>query len=347
MKNKNYTLKLLMIILSLIGTILMAGTIGSASISIIDFFRILLSRVPFLEEWIQQDNLLDSHRIIVMNLRLPRIILALIGGAGLAFAGVIFQGVFSNPMAEPYLLGVSSGAAMGATLAAILNIQIRLIGFGTIGLFAFAGSLLVMFLIFAISKIQGKTSISVLLLIGLAINSFFSALISLIMMFNQDKVEEVYFWTMGSFKNATWEKVIVVGIIVLMISLYSFRYSKELDIIMIGDEQAKSLGIEVDTIKKKLLILASLGSAVIVAASGIIGFVGLIIPHCARLITGEAHKKLMPMSMLIGGIFMIVCDTIARSIIPNKELTTGVITSLFGVPFFIWLIYKNRKTVGL
>ncbi|TCT13860.1 iron complex transport system permease protein [Natranaerovirga pectinivora] len=346
MKNKGYKSKFILTLVVLVLTITVAGTLGSANINFLNFFRIIGSRVPYLKNFIDISHIPDSHFTIVMNLRMPRIILALFGGAGLACAGAIFQGVFANPMAEPYLLGVSSGAAMGATIAAILNTHIRFLGFGAMGLFAFAGSLLVMFLIFSLSRIKGQSSVSILLLAGLAINSFFGSMISLIMMFNQDKVEEVYFWTMGSFRNATWEKVLIVGMVVILMTLYSFYYSKDLDLIMIGDEQAKSLGVHVDQVKKNLLVAASLVAAIIVASSGIIGFVGLIIPHMARFISGPSHKKLLPLSVVFGGVFMIICDTIARSVLPNKELTTGVITSLFGVPFFLWLLYKNRKTVA-
>lgn len=327
----------------LVITVMVAAVFGSADISVGDFFRTLIDRIPGLEDLYEIEK---SHRIIIFNLRLPRILLALMAGIGLSIAGCVFQGVFSNPMAEPYLLGVSSGAAFGATIAAIFEIQIRFLSFGAVSILAFLGAIGVVMLIYRMAVVKGALPISVLLLSGLAVNYFLSALITLMMTFNQDKLENVYFWTLGSFKNASWEKVLIVTVIVLACAVYIYRYSKELDMIMLGDEQAKSVGVEVDKLKKRLLLVSSMAAAVIVSASGIIGFVGLIIPHGVRMITGPTHRKLLPLAGIVGGIFLIICDTIARSVLENKELSVGIITSLFGVPFFLWLLYKNRRTMS-
>ena len=347
LKKKNLSLKSSpwIALLLLLVTVVFSAVLGNAHISIPDFLRIVASRLPLIGDSISISDLPTAYTTIIFNLRLPRILLALFAGAGLATAGAVFQGVFGNPMAEPYLLGVSSGAAFGATLATILNIQIAVIGFGSLGLFAFVGAMVVMLLIFRLSLIKGQASVSVLLLSGLAINYFLSSVISILMTFNHDKIEEVYFWTMGSFKNASWEKVVIIGLIVLTVTFYLQRHAKELDLLMLGDEQAKSLGVPVDSLKKKLLLIASFVAAIIVSSSGIIGFVGLIIPHAARFLVGPAHKRMLPLTALIGGIFLILSDTIARSIIPNMELSTGIITSLFGIPFFLWLLYINRKSV--
>lgn len=326
----------------LVLTIIVAAIFGSADISVGDFFRTIISRLPGFE---QTYDIPKSHQIIIFNLRLPRILLALMAGVGLSIAGCVFQGVFSNPMAEPYLLGVSSGAAFGATIAAVLEVQMRFFSFGAVSILAFLGALTVVTLIYRMAVIKGTLPVAVLLLSGLAVNYFLSSLITLMMTFNQDKLESVYFWTLGSFKNATWEKVIIVTIVILISSIYIYRYSKELDMIMLGDEQAKSVGVEVDVLKKRLLLVSSLSAAVIVSASGIIGFVGLIVPHGVRMITGPMHRKLLPLAAISGGIFLIICDTIARSVLVNKELSVGIITSLCGVPFFLWLLYKNRRTM--
>lgn len=343
MNDMTTKLKITLAVCLLILTVMIAAVFGTADISIGDFFRTLLSRVPGIGEGIE---VAKGHEIIIFNLRLPRILMALFAGAGLAVAGTVFQGVFSNPMAEPYLLGVSSGAAFGATIAAIIEINIRVLSFGTVSLFAFAGALGVVFLVYRLAMQKNQLPVSVLLLSGLAVNYFLSSLITLMMTFNHDKLESVYFWTLGSFKNASWEKVLIVGVVVVAGIVYVYRYNRELDLIMLGDEQAKSLGVEVDSLKKRLLLVSSLLAAVIVAASGIIGFVGLIIPHGVRLITGPAHGRLMPMAWIGGGVFLIICDTLARSVLETKELSVGIITSLCGVPFFLWLLYKNRKAVG-
>lgn len=342
MMNKESRLYMTIAIVVMLVTIVVAAIFGSADISINDFFRTIGSKMPFLSEDIRVES---SHQIIIFNLRLPRIFLALFAGMGLAISGAVFQGVFSNPMAEPYLLGVSSGAAFGATIAAILEVNIRIFSFGAVSLFAFAGAAIVMMVIYKMTVIKGVLPVSVLILSGLAVNYFLSAIITLIMTFNQEKIEAVYFWTQGSFKNATWEKVIIVGIVVLVTVIYVYYYHRELDMITLSDDHAKSVGVEVDKVKKRLLIMTSLASAVIVSASGIIGFVGLIMPHGVRMITGPSHKKLIPLSAITGGIFLIICDTVARSVFDNKELSVGIITALCGVPFFLWLLFKNRRVI--
>lgn len=340
---KFYSGMLLLSVTLLVVTILVAAVFGTADISISDFFNAMIDKLPGVDLDVEIPK---GHEIIIFNLRLPRILLALFAGMGLAIAGTVFQGVFSNPMAEPYLLGVSSGAAFGATVAAIIDINLKFLSFSAVSLFAFLGAISVVLLIYKLAMQRGELPVTVLLLSGLAVNYFLSSLITLMMTFNQDKIESVYFWTLGSFKNANWEKVFVVGIIVVVGVTYIYLYNRELDLIMMGDEQAKSLGVDVDRLKKRLLLISSLIAAVIVAASGIIGFVGLIIPHGVRLITGPSHRRLMPVAAIAGGIFLIICDTIARTILMNKEISVGIITSLCGVPFFLWLLYSHRKAVS-
>lgn len=343
MERRIFNYRLILGTLLLLVTVMVSAVFGTADISLGDFARAIMSKMP----WMGMDlDIPKGHEIIIFNLRLPRIMLALFAGGGLAIAGTVFQGVFSNPMAEPYLLGVSSGAAFGATVAAIVDIQFRFMAFGTVSLFAFLGALTVVLLVYRLAMQKGQLPVTVLLLSGLAVNYFLSSLITLMMTFNQDQLESVYFWTLGSFKSASWEKVMVVGVIVIIGCSYIYKYARELDLIMLGDEQAKSLGVDVESLKKRLLMVSSLVAAVIVAASGIIGFVGLIIPHGVRMITGPSHRKLMPLAAVGGGVFLIICDTIARTILTNKELSVGIITSLCGVPFFLWLLYSNRKAVS-
>ncbi len=336
-KTKDW-LKISIIVAVLLAVVVISALFGSADISFSEFFGILTGS--------NSDFVNDAHRTIIMNLRMPRILLALVAGMGLAVAGVVFQGVFSNPMAEPYLLGISSGAAFGATLAVVLGVRVTLMGFGTMGLFAFAGAMAVVFMIFRVAMVKGEMPMSVLLLSGVAVNYFFSALIALMLTLNHDMIEEVYFWTMGSFRVATWHKLATVAIVVIGGFLMLYRHSSELDMLMLGDEQAKSLGVETTKVKKLLLATASLMTAFIVASSGIVGFVGLIVPHAARMAVGPRHMKLLPVSALLGGIFLVVCDTLARSLMANREFSIGIITSLFGVPFFLWHLYRNRKQVG-
>jgi len=345
MRLREMRLNTLISIVLLIVVILVVASIGNVTVPIGEFFVIIMSKIPGLELLIDKSAIIPSHETIILNLRLPRIILSMFAGFGLAYSGVVYQGVFRNPMAEPYLLGVSSGAALGATIASIFPISIRMFGFSYVSMLAFLGAITVLYVIFMITKSRDTKSMNVLLLAGLAINYFVSSIISLFMMFNQDNIANIFFWTMGSFKTATYEKILVVAIVVIVTIVFTYPMHRNLDIMLLGDEQALSLGVEVAVIKKRLLIATSLMAAVIVASCGIIGFVGLIIPHLVRLIVGPSHKKLLIHSTLIGGIFLILSDTMARSLLDNKEISVGIITAIFGVPFFIWMLLKYRQKV--
>lgn len=330
----------------LIALILAVASMGNVTIPLNEFFRIIGSKLPFISNFCDLSTIKPSHITIILNLRLPRILLSLFAGFGLAYSGVVYQGVFKNPMAEPYLLGVSSGAALGATIGSVFPISIRFLGFSYVSVLAFVGALGVLYLIFTFTSSKSDGSMNLLLLTGIAINAFISSIISLIMMFNHDKIADVYFWTMGSFQAASYEKIMVVAIVVIGTTLVTIPYHRHIDIMLLGDEQAISLGVDVAKIKKRLLVITSLMTAVIVASCGIIGFVGLIVPHLVRVAIGPSHRKLLIYSMIVGGIFMILSDTIARSILDNKEISTGIITSLIGVPFFIWILMKNRQNVN-
>ena len=345
MRLREIRLNIFLSVLVLLGVILAVASIGNVTVPLREFFAIILSKIPFVKQFIDTSIIIESHETIVLNLRLPRIILSMFAGFGLSYSGVIYQGVFRNPMAEPYLLGVSSGAALGATLASIFPISIWFLGFSFVSISAFVGAIGVLYMIFTITKAKGSKSLNVLLLAGLSINYFVSSIISLLMMFNQSKISAVYFWTMGSFSRASYEKILVVAIVVIVTIVITYPMHRNLDIMLLGDEQALSLGVEVGVIKKRLLMATSLMAAVIVASCGIIGFVGLIIPHLVRLFVGPSHKRLLIQSTLIGGIFLILSDTVARSILENKEISVGIITSIFGVPFFIWMLMKYKQKV--
>ncbi|MBC7958614.1 MAG: iron ABC transporter permease [Vallitaleaceae bacterium] len=347
-KTKNrlkFNVQMFLVILLLF--VLMVGSIlfGSVHISIEECFKILGGHLPVLNQFISLDQIKDSHITIVMDLRLPRMLLALFAGMGLSVAGCVYQGVFSNPMADPYLLGVSSGAALGATFAILLQIPNAFAAVGSVSAMAFIGAILVLLFVFSMAKSKGKMPTITLILSGIAINYFISSFIALLMLFNRQQLENVYFWTLGSFKDANWTKIIFLAMVVVITLLFIYRYYRELNMIMVSEEQARTLGVSTEKVKKILLIAASLMVAVIVATCGIIGFVGLITPHAARLMTGPNHKKLIPFSMVFGGIFMVLSDTLARSILPNAEISVGIITALFGVPFFLLLLRKSRKTL--
>lgn len=324
--------------------LLMLGAIifGSVHISIEECFKIIGGHLPGVKNLISLEDIKTSHITIVMNLRLPRMVLALFAGMGLSVAGCVYQGVFANPMADPYLLGVSSGAALGATLAILLGISGSYLAFGAVSTLAFLGAIIVLVLVFNLARTKGKLPTITLILSGIAINYFISSFIALLMLFNRKQLESVYFWTLGSFKDANWLKILFLSSVVFSTLIFIYRYYRELNMIMVNEEQAQTLGVSTEKVKKVLLLAASFMVAVIVATCGIIGFVGLITPHAARIIVGPDHKKLIPFSMILGGIFMVVSDTLARSILPNAEISVGIITALFGVPFFLLLLRKNK-----
>lgn len=338
--------KMLLLILILLIVLISSILFGTVHITLEECFRIIGSHIPGLKKYISISNIKESHITIVMNLRLPRIILALFVGMGLSAAGCVFQAIFANPMADPYLIGVSSGAALGATLAMLVPIPNALLALGSVSIMAFIGSIVIMLLVFNLSKTKESLPTITLILSGISINYFITSLIALLMLFNKEKLENVYFWTLGSFRDASWLKISFLAIIVLFSISIIYRYFMELNIIMVNEEQAKTLGVSTERIKKILLMVSSLMVAVIVSICGIIGFVGLITPHATRLLVGPNHKSLIPFSIVFGGIFTIISDTIARSILTNAEISVGIITSLFGVPFFLILLYNNKKRLA-
>lgn len=340
---KNFAVYISLSLLVFLVVIIAVASFGSVTIPFEEFSQIIMSRIPILQNLVPEDSFSSAHANIVMNLRLPRILLSLLVGFGLAYSGVVYQGVFRNPMAEPYLLGVSSGAALGATIASVIPFSINILGFSFVSVSAFLGALLILNLIFMLTNRKEYMSVHVLLLAGLAVNSLVSSIISMIMMFNPDRLEDVYFWTMGSFRTANYTKIVFVLIVVIITVILTYPSYKQLDIMLLGDEQAMSLGVNVAKVKKRLLMLTSFMTAVVVASCGIIGFVGLIIPHLVRIVVGPSHRKLLLLSGIFGSGFLLMSDTIARSILETKEISVGIITSFLGVPFFIWMLLRNKK----
>jgi len=236
-------------------------------------------------------------------------------GMALAGSGVVFQGVLRNPLAEPYILGISSGAALGATVTIVTGISFTFMGLTSISIGAFIGALLTMVVVYNIARVGLKTSITTLLLSGIAVSFLLQSLVSLMISLNRDQVEKIIFWTMGSLSSIKMSHIEVVYIPIIISLLIFLFFSRDLNVMLLGEESATSMGIDVIILRKILLVAASVATAFSVSISGIIGFVGLIIPHSMRLIVGPNHKYLTPTSLLAGAIFLIVSDTIARTII--------------------------------
>ncbi len=309
---------------------------GIASIPFRDANRILLHE--FLHLDVDMEGITDGSITIIRSVRLPRVVLGFLAGASLAVCGAGFQGIFKNPMADPFVLGVSSGAALGAAIGIVLH-------FGTT-LLAFVGAFLTITLVYNISKIGKKVPVATLLLSGIAVSQTLSATMSIIMILNKQSMDQIMFWTMGSLNGKGWGQIITVLPYSLLGIALLLTTCRELDIMLTGEETAIQLGVNVESLKKRVLFASTVITAAAISVTGIIGFVGLVVPHVVRMITGPKHRVLMPLSLLFGGTFLIICDTAARSM-AVWEIPVGIITSLCGGPFFIYLLRRMKRGGGL
>ncbi|QSX06053.1 iron chelate uptake ABC transporter family permease subunit [Sedimentibacter sp. zth1] len=337
---KNTKLIILISIVVLFLTVLICSCIGAANISIGDSFKIIINKILGLEK-----NLVDmksSTITIIWKVRFPRILVSLIVGGALSIAGVTYQGLLKNPMADPYVIGVSSGAAFGAAIGIASHITFKFFGLSIITILAFSCAVGVMFLVYSISRIGKKVPITTLLLSGIAVGNFLTAFTSLIMIFAGDDLSKIYFWTMGSFSGKGWSQLVTILPYVLIGFAILFYYSKDLNLILLGEETASNLGVNVEKVKLILLVTSTIVTAFVVSISGIIGFVGLIIPHITRMIIGPDHKKLFPLSFIFGAILMVICDTLARSVF-SQEIPVGLVTAILGGPFFVYLLRSKKR----
>ena len=278
--------------------------------------------------------------LVIWGIRLPRSLLAYVVGAALAVSGALMQGVFRNPMAEPGLLGVSSGAALGAAAALMLGLQASFLGFSAISLCAFAGGALAVLLVMGIAGL-GRGGLTTLLLCGVAVSSFLSALLSGLLSINHEALESVYMWTLGSFASASYGDVALVVAVLLVGLMGSMALARDLNAVSAGGD-ARMLGVDAPRVRLLALLLSTLLTATAVSVSGVIGFVGLTAPHAVRRLTGADHRSLLPLSALAGGLFLLLADALSRSLFAPAELPVGVTTSLFGGPFFLILIRRYR-----
>lgn len=343
-RNKRYQWYIGFLFLVLVASVIVAISVGSSSLYWADSLRLLMSKLPIVQRFVDTSDIKPVYETILFQVRMPRVLVAALVGCGLSTVGCAFQAIFRNALADPHILGVSSGAALGATIAMLSGMSVQFLGLGVIGVFAFVGAILTVLLVYQLANIGGRIATTSLLLTGTAISTLLSAIISLLMTFNRQELEKVYMWTLGSFSSANWSKIgfvtvcITIGIVCMMF------YARDLNIILTGDEVAESLGVDAGKVKLRLIVLGSIIVAACVATSGVIGFVGLIIPHCMRFLVGSNHKILLPVSCLAGATFMILCDTIARTIAAPTELPVGVITAIFGAPYFILLLYRQNRS---
>lgn len=319
------------------------SVIGTANITTIDSFKIIGSKIPLVKKYIDLTKIKKSHQIIIWSVRLPRILLGVLVGGSLSIAGAAFQGMFQNPMADPYVMGISSGAALGATLAIVFKINLEILNIPSISIFAFIGGIMAVFIVYNVGTIKNKMPISTLLLSGIAVGQFLTAIMSIIMVLYSKDLSKIVFWTMGGLAGKGWEPLLGITIPTILSMILINFFSKDLNIMITGEESARSLGVDVEKTKLYIMLLGTFMTAMVVSVSGIIGFVGLIVPHIVRIVMGPDNRILVPASGIIGGIFIILTDTIARTIISPVEIPVGIITSLFGGPFFIYLLRRGKS----
>ena len=295
-----------------------------------------------------KDTVSQQVKTILLDIRLPRICLAILIGAILAISGAVMQGLFRNPLAAPSLIGVSSGASVGASVVIVLAgawLQSNTaLGLSLVAVGAFIGSFLVTVLVYRLSTSALGTSVTTMLLAGIAVSALAGAVSGLLSYYaDNEMLRQISIWQMGNLSTANWQRVLVLTVVaILVLSLFP-RESKSLNALLLGESEARHLGIDVQQVKRKLILLTTLGIGTAVAIGGMIGFVGLIVPHIVRLLIGPDHRWLLPASALAGGVLLLLADTIARIIIAPTELPTGILTAILGAPFFIMLLVQKRR----
>jgi len=333
---------LIVLILLLIPAILLALSIGSTDIPFSTTAKILLSKLPFVSFSPTWSGPVETA---IVDIRLPRILLAAIAGAALSVAGATYQGLFRNPLADPYLLGVAQGAGLGAVVGFMLHLGWGGWGLGLVSVLAFLGALSAAFFVYYIGRVGRTLPMTTLILAGVAVGAFLSAITAYLMITSGDSLHGIYSWLMGGFSSPKWVQVEVilpfaaVGIFVICL------YGRHLNVMQLDEEQAQQLGINVELTKRVLLLAATLITAVAVCFGGIIGFVGIIMPHALRLVWGPDYRFLLPMAAAAGGIFLILADLLARTVLAPQEIPLGIITAFFGAPFFIYLLRQRKRAV--
>lgn len=278
---------------------------------------------------------------VIWEIRMPRVLLAGLIGAALACAGAAMQAVFRNPMADPFIVGVSSGAAVGAASAGLIGLTV-VVGAFTAPMLAFFSALLTVLVVYGLGTVRGKVHVETLLLSGVAVASFLGAVVSFLIYFAREDYHELIPWLLGSLSSASWSQAGLIALPTTAGAAVIFLYGRDLNALLLGEETAHNLGADPESLKKLMLGVAALMTAGAVAFAGIIGFVGLIVPHMMRIVFGADHRILVPTATFFGATFLIGADTLARSVVPGEELPVGIITAMCGGPFFLYLLRRSR-----
>ena len=341
-----YRIAILILLATLVLSLLWAVTIGSVDLAMGDVYRVILYKIFGIgdPEVYGKGSLSD----IVWFVRLPRLVLAIGIGTALSVSGSVMQAIVKNPLADPYVLGVSSGASLGATLAILLGVG-SFLGSGYVGLVAFAGAFLVSLAVVALANVGGRANSVKLILSGTALSAICGAVSNFVLYVinsSSGALEAVIRWTLGSLAAAKWETNILMLLVAVAGTLFFWTQHRTLNLMLLGDESAITLGTDLHRWRIVYLLIASLMIGFAVYTAGIIGFVGLIVPHAVRILFGTDHKKLIPISALLGALFLLWADVLCRVLLPRKELPIGILTAMVGAPVFIYLMARKRYGFG-
>ena len=321
---------------------LVAGlTIGPADIAA---HRVVLELLDALPVLAFDSGLSDAHTAIVEEIRLPRVVLGFLVGATLSMSGAAYQGAFRNPLADPYLLGIAAGAGLGATVAITSNLGDGVGVFDPVPLAAFAGALVSVPVSYAAGHLGGR-SVASLILAGIAVASFLTACQTYVLQANSDAFRKIFAWILGRIATSGWSEPALMLPYFVITAAVVLRYRRALDVLAVGDEEAAALGLEPRRIRLIVVLAASLGAAAAVSVSGLIGFVGIIVPHTVRLAFGASNRAVLPLSVLFGGAFMVLADLAARTALAPAELPIGVVTAFLGAPFFVLVLRTSRREI--
>ena len=306
--------------------------------------RVVMELLDALPAVAVESGLSDAHATIVTGIRLPRVMLGLLVGATLAVSGATYQAAFRNPLADPYLLGIAAGAGLGATLAITNNLGDGAGAFDPVPLAAFAGALLAVTVSYAAGHLGGRSTAS-LILAGIAVASFLTACQTYALQANSDAFRKIFAWILGRIATSGWSEPALLLPYFVLTTAVVLRYRRALDVLAVGDEEAAALGVDPRKVRLIVVLAASLGAAAAVAVSGLIGFVGIIVPHAVRLVFGASNRVVLPLSVLFGGVFMVLADLAARTVLAPSELPIGVVTAFLGAPFFVFVLRTSRREI--
>lgn len=318
-------------------------TVGPMNISLSDSF------IAIIPNWIYTAQFSENYiQLIIQEVRLPRTLLSVAIGAMLALCGAVMQGLFRNPLADPGIIGVSAGASLGAAISIVLFGSLaenypNILLFGTVPIFSFLGGAITTLIVYQLGTSQTGTSVTMMLLAGVAISALAGAGLGLMNYFADDQaLRDLSLWTMGSLAGANRSSIALAFISLIILFFFFYRDADKLNALLLGEPEAKHMGINVQSLKRRLILLTAAGVGVTVSLAGMIGFIGLIVPHLGRMLSGPNHRSLLPLSMILGALILLVADIIARTIKPPLDMPVGIITALIGSPFFIWLLVKQR-----